>query len=275
MTQQSHQSPAAPDKGEALGRTVLSVARHRSLGHLTLSSTTLAGIVLLPVLFNVVEWQLRIPLSTAWTAIFGFWLKRLEIAGVVSERLTSMAWFDMPLPHVEVVASLPDGVTWLVAAALTILVCLVALRLSDKYLPLRYLLLFAVFIQVTALIFFGVVPERFPYTASGYVDNGLKTAVSFLLLLPWAHALVYYIFDFSWSRKIGLTMMTLTFVVVAVPLQLMLHVYVMCRWSLLCLPLLSFLLGPSMILFGCIALYGWAMSWQSLGRGARACERSA
>nr|WP_311530473.1 hypothetical protein [uncultured Ralstonia sp.] len=251
-----------PDKGEALGLTVISQARHRSIERLALSAPTLAGLVVVPVLFNLAVWQLRDELSAGWAAIFAFWLTKLEIAGAVVERATHPTLFEIPLPHVDVAASLPDSVTWLVATAVTILVWLAALRLREKYLPLRYFLLFVLFIQITSLLFFAVAPERFPHSASGYIDGELKTEFGFLLLLPWGHALMYYVFDFSWPRKIGLTLMTLAFVVIAVPLQLTLHVYVLARCSLLLMPLLSFVLGPTLIVFGCIALYGWAMSWR-------------
>ncbi|WER47979.1 hypothetical protein CupriaWKF_24515 [Cupriavidus sp. WKF15] len=264
MTHPSSQASAAPDKGESLGRTVISVARHRSLDRLNLSAPTLAGIVLVPLLFNAVEWLLHNYLSAGWTGVFAFWLGKLEIQGVVAERLTSVAGFDLPLPHLDAMAALPDLETWCMTAALTIAAGLLTLRLPARMLPLRYFLLFALFIQLTALAFFAVVPEQFPYTVSSYIDNGMKTAVGFLVVLPWAHALVYYVFDFSWSRKIALTAMTLAFIVVAVPLQLLLHVYVVQKFSLLWLPVLSFVFGPTLIVFGCIALYGWGMSWKRL-----------
>ncbi|WP_296228087.1 hypothetical protein [Ralstonia sp. UBA689] len=250
-----------PDKGEALGLTVISQARHRSIERLALSAPTLAGLVTVPVLFNLAVWQLRDELSTGWAAIFTFWLTRLGIPGTVVEQATHPALFEIPLPHVDVTAPLPDSITWLVATAVTLLVWLAALRLREEYLPLRYFLLFVLFIQVTSLLFFAVFPERFPHSATGYIDGELKTEFGFLLLLPWGHALMYYVFDFSWPRKIGLTLMTLVFVVIAVPLQLTLHAYVLARCSLLLMPLLSFVLGPTLIVFGSIALYGWAMSW--------------
>ena len=54
--------------------------------------------------------------------------------------------------------------------------------------------------------------------------------------------------------------------VIAVPMQLALHVYLMVTCSLLMMPLLSFVFGPTMLVFGCIALYGWAMSWERIER---------
>lgn len=266
MTHPHGHTPATRDQSDALGLTTLCLARHRSLDHLTLSLPTIAGIMLVPAGFNLAEWMLRDDISRLWASVLRFWLDKLGIDGVVLERLTRVAWFDFNLPYINVVAPVPDTLTWGMTLIATLAVCLLAFRIRDLYLPLRYFLLFAVFIQGTALLFFAVAPHGFPYTASRYVDNGLKTCASLLFLLPWGHALVYYIFDFSWPKKIFLTVLTLVFIIIAVPMQLALHVYLMVSCSLLLMPLLSFVFGPTMLVFGCIALYGWAMSWE---RGER------
>lgn len=269
MTHPTGHTAATRDQSDALGLTILCLARHRSLDHLTLSVPTLVGILLVPAAFNVAEWMLRDYISGMWAGVLRFWIDRLGIDGLVIEQLTRVAWFDFNLPYTDVVAPVPDALTWGVSLIATLAVFLTAVRIRDLYLPLRYFLLFAVFIQTTALLFFAVAPQSFPYTASRYVDNGVKTCASFLFLLPWGHALVYYIFDFSWAKKIFLTLITLVFVVIAVPVQLASHVYLMVSCSLLVMPLLSFVFGPAMLVFGCIALYGWAMSWERVERRAR------
>lgn len=270
MSSRHRAIPEHPDKGDALGLKVLCRARHRSLDHLTLSAPRLAIILLVPVLFNVAEWMLRGALSAGWAAIFEFWIGKLGMGGTVIQKPTPLASLEITLPHLYVPAIAPNLRTWWVTVAATIIVALLTLRLPDRFLPLRYFLQFAIFIQTTAILFFAVAPDSFPYTVSGYVDNGLKTSFAFLFLLPWGHALVYYIFDFSWPSKICLTLFTLAFVVIAVPLQLTLHAYLLFQYSLLLMPLLSFVLGPTWIVFGCIALYGWAMSWDRLNPEAEA-----
>ncbi len=264
--------PEHQDKGDALGLKVLCRARHRSLDHLTLSAPRLASILLVPVLFNVAEWMLRGALSAGWAAIFDFWLSKLGIGGTVVQKARPFASLEVTLPYLYVPATAPDLLTWCVTVAATIIVALLTVRIPDRYLPLRYFLQFGIFIQATAILFFAVTPSSFPYTVSGYIDNGLKTSFAFLFLLPWGHALVYYIFDFSWPSKLCLTLFTLAFVVIAVPLQLTLHAYLLFRYSLLLMPLLSFVLGPTWIVFGCIALYGWAMSWDRLDQKAKAAR---
>jgi hypothetical protein len=83
-----------------------------------------------------------------------------------------------------------------------------------------------------------------------------------MLILPWVHALTYGIFAFSTSRKLALTAVTLVFVGIAGPFLLMVHVYLIATLSLLVLPPLYFVFGMPLLILACIALYGWAMSWQ-------------
>ncbi|AZG14639.1 hypothetical protein [Cupriavidus pauculus] len=252
----------ASDPGRALGLHTLSLARHRSLDRLTLSPSTMVGIVLVPALFNAIEWRLRGQLSANWAGVLAFWLDKLGIEGTTGEHNVSFIWFNLPLPYLEVAAGPPDARTWWTTLIVTLLACILARYIRGRFLPLRYLLLFAICIEATALMYFAVGEKNFPYTVSGYVDNGVKTSAVLLFVLPWGHALVYYIFDFSWSRKILLTVLSIAFVVVAVPLQMALHVYLLSRGSLMMMPLLSFVFGPTLIILGCIALYGWAMSWE-------------
>lgn len=262
MTDDPGDSTTAPDRGRALGLTTLSLARHRSLDRLTLSRPTMLGIVLVPVMFNAIEWRLRGKLSSNWAGVLAFWLDKLGIDGTTAEHNVSFVWFNLPLPYLDVAAGPPDARTWWTTLVVTLLACILARYIRGRFLPLRYLLLFAICIEATALTYFAVAGKGFPYTVSGYVDNGLKTSAVLLLVLPWGHALVYYIFDFSWTRKILLTALSIAFVVIAVPLQMALHVYLLSRGSLMMMPLLSFVFGPTLIILGCIALYGWAMSWE-------------
>ncbi|SOZ34860.1 conserved protein of unknown function [Cupriavidus neocaledonicus] len=62
-----------------------------------------------------------------------------------------------------------------------------------------------------------------------------------------------------------MTLLRLAFAVVAMPLQMALNLYILSSCSLLMMPLLSFVLGPTVMIAGCIGLYGWAMSWNRAG----------
>jgi hypothetical protein len=53
--------------------------------------------------------------------------------------------------------------------------------------------------------------------------------------------------------------------VVLLPLQAVVHAWIIHRASLLSMPLLFLLFGVLLILFVYVALYGWGMSWRSDG----------
>jgi hypothetical protein len=89
-----------------------------------------------------------------------------------------------------------------------------------------------------------------------------------MVIVPWIHALTYGIFAFSIPRKIALTALTLGFVGVAGPFLVMAHVYLIARLSLLVVPVLFFVFGMPLLVFACIGLYGWAMSWKRCGAAA-------
>jgi hypothetical protein len=142
-----------------------------------------------------------------------------------------------------------------------VLAFLAAPVIPERLLPMRYLLRIVVFIQLTALVFFVTVPAAFPYSLPQYIVSSLQTAVWFMLFVPWVHALVYYVFDFSLAQNARLTGLTLLFVASALPFQLMAHGYVLVKGSMLLMPTLYLVFGIWLLIFPCVALYGWAMSW--------------
>jgi hypothetical protein len=63
-------------------------------------------------------------------------------------------------------------------------------------------------------------------------------------------------------QKLGLTFLAMTYLVIFVPLQYLVHAAMIHTGSLLFMPLLFFAFGiPPQILI-LIALYSWAMTWQ-------------
>lgn len=248
-------------------RNVLSVrggliAEHRSLRRISFSRHLLI-VTLLPALLSFLAWWWRDAISVSWKMACLFWIEKLELAtpGELSRRLAS-TWFESALVWVDLATKTPDGIRWWVVLAVTAIALLLSGLIPDRALPLRYIVRVACFIQVTALGFFAASPNAFPYTLSAYVGSSLQAGLWLLLLIPWVHAFVFYIFDFSLLKKVSLTLLTMGFIIVALPLQLMTHAYLIVNGSLLLLPLLYFLFGTPLLILVCVALYGWGMSWR-------------
>jgi hypothetical protein len=82
-------------------------------------------------------------------------------------------------------------------------------------------------------------------------------------LTPIVLGFTYYLFDFSLGRKIGLTAMLMIHLIVLIPMQYVLHAWVMYHASLLFLPLLFFVAGIPLNVLVFIAFYSWGFSWKN------------
>lgn len=237
------------------------VPMHRALARLRFPRRRLLTLALFPAAFTLGLWLMRHPILALWQALLAFWSEKLAPGTLVSLGAVGPAALELRLPAPVLHATAPDGLTWGLTLGTTVLILSLARTLPEHLLPLRYFLRVAGFIQLTSLAFFAIVPEAFPYSLPEYLRSLLEAGLCLLVLLPWMHAAVYYVFDFSWWRKVALTALTLSFLIVAIPLLVMLHAGLLRGGSLLQLPLVYLLFGVWPWIFACIALYGWAMSW--------------
>lgn len=223
--------------------------------------------VLIPLGFNLLVWLAEPMLARFWTGAFAFWMPRLGLAGGVSLTAVPPFWLGLDLPVFSLPSSSPGPWAWwgsvLAAAGLLWLSC----RTSDRFMPLRYLLRFVVFIHVAALVYFGTYPASFPYTVPLYLESSFAIGLWFMAVLPWVHGLVYHVFGFPLMNKVALTLLSLLFLAVAIPFQLLAHAFILTQGSLLYLPVLHLVFGILPLVLGCIGLYGWAMSWRGKERG--------
>ncbi len=152
---------------------------------------------------------------------------------------------------------------------MTLAIFALSFSIGDQYVPLRYLLRLVVMIQSTALFCFAVFPATFPYTATSHIHDGLLLTALLLVLIPWLHALTYYVFGFSVFQKIALTSLTLIYFLVLAPVQYLLHAWLLHHLSLVLLPILYLLFGVLLDMLMLVALYAWAMSWPCSDRSLR------
>jgi hypothetical protein len=236
------------------------VAEHRSLRRGALPRH-LPAVVLLPAIFTLCVWFCRGPIGRSWAAVLQFWLERLQLSGAVASEPVA-GWPGLVLPALEVTARAPTRSVFAAILIATAGLLVGARFIPDRALPLRSFIRFACFIQGTALLFFALAPERFPYALADQTRDAVQVGFALLLLVPWVHALVYYVFDFTLLAKATLTLLTLAFLTLAVPFQVAAQAYLLSQGSLLLLPILYFLFGLPLLILGCIALYGWGMSWR-------------
>lgn len=244
---------------------------HRSIATMDLSRRDVAIAVLLMALFTAL-YVTSLPLvGHFWTAIFTTIAAPLGMAGGVAHRSAIVAGVvHWSVPYFATPAPLPTWPTWWVVFVLTAIAVGCSFLFRNAYLPLGYALRFAAIVQSTALLYFAIAPQHFPYDLASYISGMMLVGAAIIGIVPLVLGLTFYVIDVSWSRKIALTVMVMVHLLILVPLQYALQSAVIVQASLLLVPLsfILFAILPQIMVL--IALYGWGMSWMPLrARGRR------
>jgi len=80
-------------------------------------------------------------------------------------------------------------------------------------------------------------------------------------LVPLLLGLTLHVFDLPLWRKLLLTVLLLLHLAVFVPLNVLLHVWLVMRGTAIVMPVLFLLFGLLLDVFIFVAFYGWALSW--------------
>lgn len=211
------------------------------------------------------SWFVALPwVSKFWGATLLFWAEVLGLLGATNlpEQYELGAVLRFEAPYLYVLAGPPTLQLWDLGVLLCLALAAVSLLLPRRYLPLIYFLRVVALVQACSQVFFAVWPDRFPYSAGGYIHTMLVASLFFIALVPVALAFTYYLFDFTFGQKIALTLIMMGHLTVMIPLQYVAHAFVLYHLSLLFMPLLFFLFGLLPNVFVFIALYGWSLSWQ-------------
>lgn len=212
-------------------------------------------------------WLAALPtIGRFWGKIFTYWTRVLDFKSPV--MLAPQEWgryIHFSLPYVSMAAGPSDPHTWWTSGVITLLVFAVTYGISEEYLPWIYLLRFLALIQFTALIYFAFAAARFPHDLASYTVGMLFFASILIALVPSILGFTYYIFDFSLLQKITLTVLAGAYLAILVPMQYMLHVYVLHK-SILFMPILYFAFGPFVDVIVFVSIYSWGMSWKTTGR---------
>ena len=82
-----------------------------------------------------------------------------------------------------------------------------------------------------------------------------------IALVPVVLGFTYYVLDFGVARKALLTVLTMLHMLVLVPLQYVVHAYVIHHLSLLYMPLVFFVFGLTVNVLVFVSFYSWGVSW--------------
>jgi len=244
---------------------------HRSIATIDLAPHDMLLAACLSLAFLVVFVAGLELLGALWTGIFGALAEPLGLAGGVAHRVSTVAGaIQIAIPYFVARAPLPGATAWWVTLVVTAIVLIGTLFMRGAWLPLSYALRFAVAIQASALLFFGLVPARFPHDLQGYVSAMMLVGAAIIGVVPVVLGATFYLMDVGWNRKVALTLLMMGHLVVLVPLQYALQAAVIVHASLIVMPLCFLLFGVLPEIMVIVALFGWGMSWESLrARGRR------
>ncbi|MBU8871447.1 MAG: hypothetical protein KOO60_11335 [Gemmatimonadales bacterium] len=214
--------------------------------------------------FILIVWSLSLDaVATFWASVMNFWQTRLGIEGQVSIIHYGMGdYIRFSVPYLYFHAGIPSNDLWWGGTILTALLILASVLLPHRFLPVSFMLRIVAFFQGCAQVFFVTWPYEFPYRGGGYVHGTMIACLMLISLVPVLLGFTYFLFDFKLYRKIGLALLTMCHLIVMVPLQYVLHAYLLSHLSLLFLPLLFFVFGLPLNTLVLIAFYSWGFSWK-------------
>ena len=157
---------------------------------------------------------------------------------------------------------LPGTAALRIATVATSLLFGGTLLLPIRFTPLRYFLRLLAVVQGTAILFFALSAESFPYRLQDHVFSLLSAGLVVMGLVPLVLGLTLHVFDLGFWKKLFLTLAVLTHLVLFVPLQVLVHFWLVLHGTALVMPVLFLVFGLLLDVLVFVAFYGWALSWR-------------
>ena len=237
------------------------ILMHRALAHFRLGSMNLAIAIFLFIGFSSV-WLVLLPkICRFWTHILVLGIRVLPLRcqlGLAHHHLIHLISFDIPFLSMEPL--LPSPLDWWLTCGVTGALFAVSFVMSGKLIPVIYLLRGILLVTASDLLYFAVMPARFPHTPDSYMEGLMTAGIALISTVPLLFGLTYYIFDFGLVKKAFLTAIAMTHLVLFLPLQILLQGLLLQK-TVLFMPVLYIIFGMPVNILIIIAFYSWGMTW--------------
>jgi hypothetical protein len=237
------------------------IRMHRALAHFRLGPMNLLTAIFLFVFFTSI-WLLFLPkVCQFWNRVLRLGISLLPLRaelGLAEHHLTPFLRFDIPFLRMEPV--LPSSQAWWLTFAATLALFGATFLLPSKLIPVTYLLRGMLMVPATALLYFAVLPARFPHTPDSYMEGLVTAGIALISTVPLLFGLTYYIFDFGFLKKAFLTAITMTHLALFLPLQVLVQALFLQK-TVLFMPVLYIIFGMPVNILIIIAFYSWGMTW--------------
>jgi hypothetical protein len=199
-----------------------------------------------------------------WARIleFGCWALGLDAeVVVVPSHFGALLAYGTPYPMLA--GGAPSPLTWWITMLATLGLVVLSFPLAKRHLPAAYGVRALAAIQMSALLFFALWPEAFPCSLAEYIGDSLTANLVLISSVPLLLGFTYNVFGFHWLQKLALTLLAVLHLSLFVPLQYLLHAYLLHHFSLLFMPLFALALGLPLNGWILVAFYSWGMSWEA------------
>lgn len=234
---------------------------HRALAHFRLGPMNLIAAIFLFVFFTTI-WLVFLPrVCRLWGRLLAVGIRVLPLhaeLALAEHHLTPFIRFDIPYLRMEPV--LPSAQAWWFTFAATVALLAASFLLSDKFIPVTYLLRGILVVPATALAYFAVLPASFPHTPDSYMQGLITAGIALISIIPLLFGLTYYIFDFGLLKKAFLTAITMAHLALFLPLQILIQALFLQK-PVLFMPVLYIVFGMPVNILIIIAFYSWGMTW--------------
>jgi hypothetical protein len=253
--------PQQADPVRARGHRGGVIPMHRALAHFRLGPMNLITAIFLFVFFSSIWLALLPKVCRFWSRVLAFGIHVLPLRaelGLAEHHLMPFIRFDIPYLRMEPV--LPSSQVWWLTCAATLALLAVSFLLPSHLIPVMYLLRGILLVPVTALVYFALLPARFPHTPDSYMEGLVTAGIALITTVPLLFGLTYYIFDFGLLKKAFLTAITMTHLALFLPLQVLLQALLLQK-TVLFMPVLYIIFGMPINILIIIAFYSWGMTW--------------
>ncbi len=198
-----------------------------------------------------------------WQVIFERVRDFLGIAAPLGDQLWSLpGGLEFTLPILAVITPLPGDPALRIATVASVLVFAASFLLPVRFTPLRYFLRLLAIVQGTAILFFAFSADPFPYRLQDHAFVLLSAGLVVMGLVPLVLGLTLHVFDLALWKKLLLTLAILAHLAVFVPLQVLVHIWLVLHGSALMMPVLFLVFGLLLDVLVFVCFYGWALSWR-------------
>jgi len=237
-----------------------SVGQHRAISRLSMGPYLLLQSILLPLAFcGALIWA-HTYLFEFWRNCILFWASILDIPLQTAAVTNEVSGLGLNWPPGDARMYLPGPELWLLTFSATVLIFLVSFKMNRALVPLKYIIRIICSIQAVSLLYFMLFPNLFPYTISSHLSDMTSMGYVLLIASPIMLAFGYYVIDVSVTSKILHTLIILTYFIVMIPHQSVLHILILQHFSIMFMPVLYLCFGALFDVLIFVALYSWVVS---------------